>query len=38
MDTATTLDKGHGRVERRTLKATTVLVQREWDKPPRSLS
>ena len=25
MDTATTLDKGHGRVERRTLKATTAL-------------
>jgi predicted transposase YbfD/YdcC len=24
-DTATTLDKGHGRVERRTLKATTAL-------------
>ena len=25
MDTATTLDKGHGRIERRTLKATTAL-------------
>ncbi len=25
MSTATTLDKGHGRLERRTLKATTVL-------------
>ena len=25
MDTATTLDKGHGRLERRTLKATTAL-------------
>jgi hypothetical protein len=25
MDTATTLDKGHGRRERRTLKATTAL-------------
>jgi predicted transposase YbfD/YdcC len=25
MDTATTLDKGHGRCERRTLKATTAL-------------
>ena len=25
MDTVTTLDKGHGRVERRTLKATTAL-------------
>ena len=25
MDTATTIDKGHGRVERRTLKATTAL-------------
>ena len=25
MDTATTLEKGHGRVERRTLKATTAL-------------
>lgn len=25
MDTVTTLDKGHGRIERRTLKATTAL-------------
>ena len=25
MDTATTLNKGHGRIERRTLKATTAL-------------
>jgi predicted transposase YbfD/YdcC len=25
MDTATTIDKGHGRLERRTLKATTAL-------------
>src|ERR1700732_3281537 len=25
MDTATTIDKGHGRVERRTLRATTAL-------------
>jgi hypothetical protein len=24
-DTATTMDKGHGRLERRTLKATTAL-------------
>ncbi len=27
MDTATTLDKGHGRRERRTLKATTALSE-----------
>jgi predicted transposase YbfD/YdcC len=31
MDTATTIDKGHGRVERRTLKATTALNEyRDW--------
>ncbi len=27
MDTVTTIDKGHGRRERRTLKATTALNQ-----------
>ena len=31
MDTVTTLDKGHGRRERRTLKATTALIEdRDW--------
>ena len=28
---ATTIDKGHGRIEKRTLRATTILTkQQEW--------
>ena len=36
MDTATSLDKGHGRRERRTLKATTALNEYlDWPGVPR---